>query len=235
MRPVSRGEAPVGESGRPVVFQDYKDALDPLRKRIGEYCSYCERRVTNQPAVEHIQPKSNHRDLETSWENFLLSCAICNSVKGDKPVALERFLWPHRDNTFRAFDYTEGGVLDVARRLRGPLRRQAQALLELVGLDRHPGAGPDQMPSSRDQRWRERREIWEKAMLALDRLRMRPDAMMRQQILETARGFGFWSVWMTIFEREPEMRQMFIEGFRGTCRECFDGNGAPLRRPGGRL
>ena len=235
MRPVSRGEAPLNEDGRPIIFQKYKDALAPLRDRLGEYCSYCERRVTNQPAVEHIRPKALHPDLETNWENFLLSCANCNSVKRDKPVAPEKFLWPHRDNTFRAFDYTEGGVVGVAQRLRGPVRRQAKALLELVGLDRHPGAGVHRGSSLGDQRWRERREIWDKAKLSLDRLRKKPGPLMRQQILDTARGFGFWSVWMTIFEREPEMRQMFIEGFHGTCRECFGPRGAPLRRPGGRL
>ena len=72
MRPVLRGDSP--QTGD---FDDYRDAFGELASRIGIFCSYCERRIATQVAVEHIQPKDGpfgHPDLERRGENFLLGC-----------------------------------------------------------------------------------------------------------------------------------------------------------------
>ncbi len=52
MRPIRRGASP-----RPGDFANYRDALPDLVSRLGRYCSYCERLIPVQLAVEHIQPK----------------------------------------------------------------------------------------------------------------------------------------------------------------------------------
>ncbi len=116
MRPVRRGASP-----RTTDFADYAQAKPELVSRLGSYCSYCERRIPTNLAVEHLQPKrgpSGHPDLAGRWENFLLACVNCNSTKGDKPVVLADVLLPDRDNTFAAYTYTEDGKVSVVASLR---------------------------------------------------------------------------------------------------------------------
>ena len=57
---------------------------------------------------------------------------------------------------------------------------------------------------------------------------------MREQILETATGHAYWSIWMTVFEDDPDMRCRFIEAFPGTDKTCFDAarNYAAVARKG---
>ena len=62
MRPIRRGMSP-----RSRDFLDYKKAKPELVSRIGSgwfnkihiasYCSYCERPIVTNLAIEHIQPK----------------------------------------------------------------------------------------------------------------------------------------------------------------------------------
>lgn len=62
MRPVRRGSSPIAND-----FNRYEDAKTDLISRIskghlkerhlGSYCSYCERRIETNLAVEHIEPK----------------------------------------------------------------------------------------------------------------------------------------------------------------------------------
>ncbi len=49
MRPVFRGNSP-----RAADYANYRDAFVELASRIGLFCSYCERRIATQLAVEHI-------------------------------------------------------------------------------------------------------------------------------------------------------------------------------------
>jgi hypothetical protein len=51
MRPVIRGAIPL-DKGQPLVFTDYKQARDPLTRRLGDYCSYCEMPCNEGPDVE---------------------------------------------------------------------------------------------------------------------------------------------------------------------------------------
>lgn len=99
MRPVDRGDSPNNGD-----FENYRDAYIPLLARLGPYCSYCERRIQTNLAVEHIQPKADYLypELEGRWENYLLACVNCNSTKGDKDVRPENFYLPDRDNTLAA-------------------------------------------------------------------------------------------------------------------------------------
>jgi 5-methylcytosine-specific restriction endonuclease McrA len=99
MRPVERGSAPQ-------IYAQYGDAIEDLKSRLGSYCSYCERQVAASLAVEHVIPKSLRPELETEWNNFLLGCTNCNSVKGDRAVEIQNFIWPDRDNTLLALVYS---------------------------------------------------------------------------------------------------------------------------------
>jgi 5-methylcytosine-specific restriction endonuclease McrA len=79
MRPVTRGAAPR-------AYTAYSQAIGDLEDRLGIYCSYCERRLPVSLAVEHVVPKSLEPTLETCWDNFLLGCTNCNSVKLARPA-----------------------------------------------------------------------------------------------------------------------------------------------------
>src|SRR5205085_12290705 len=134
MRPVSRGAAP-----QPHDFDPYDQAKPHLVSRMGVYCSYCERRVVTQLAVEHIQPKKGlygRLDLIGRWDNYLLACVNCNSAKGDKQVVLADVLLPDRDNTFAVFVYLQDGTIQPAAALTPALTVKANRTLALTGLDK---------------------------------------------------------------------------------------------------
>jgi len=252
MRPVVRGNGPLDSSGNPKTFKTYQDARGDLIDQLGEYCSYCEARLSSSLAVEHILPKSQFPDETTNWENFCLACTNCNSTKGSamknrwnsswqylpfdsaKKAARSEFYWPDRDNTFRAIEYLEGGKIKVNPSLAPEEQKIAQATIEMVGLDKIPN--PD--PQKRDRRWHNRRETWEKAKGCLDKIgKCAPNSLeeMRELILDMAQSKGFWSVWMTVFKNDPDMLQRLIDAFPGTCQDCFDERGNPLARSGGNL
>jgi len=228
MRPVERGSAPR-------IYAQYGDAIGDLEVRLGIYCSYCERRLPVSLAVEHVAPKVLRPELETEWTNFLLGCTNCNSVKGGQAVELENFLWPDRDNTFLVFKYSNGGFVRLADYMSAEQQAKAKALLDLVGLQRHQAPGWAN-PAPRDKRWQQREEIWaiaERSLELFEKLVGVNEA--REQVIIAAQGYGFFSVWMTVFEDHPEVRRDLIRVFTGTAPTCFDPDGKPLSRPGGAI
>ena len=155
MRPVDKGAAPAG-------YARYQDAGPDLQSRLGDYCSYCERQIETNLAIEHVQPKSRVAQLATEWTNFLLACGNCNSCKGDTPINLPDYFWPDADNTLRAFGYVRGGVIRPHQELEPEHAAKAEATINLIGLDRDPGnAGKE--PTSSDRRWLRRQQGWGKA------------------------------------------------------------------------
>ena len=233
MRPVVRGTCPQDQTGQQLRFAAYSHARRALIARLGEYCSYCEMHLDASLAVEHVKPKQppgagtvlNERDLD--WDNFLLACTNCNSIKGNKDLDLDACLWPDRDNTFLALAYAEGGLVDSRPGLQQVL---AERLIALVGLDRMPDT-----EAASDRRWLNRREAWDMAVRAKTRLERCGSEDMRQQIVETAQANGFWSVWMTVFECDADMLARLIAAFPGTCSDGFDAAQglAAVCRPGG--
>ena len=228
MRPVTRGAGPR-------TYTAYGQAIGDLEERLGIYCSYCERRLPTSLAVEHVVPKSLAPDLATAWDNFLLGCTNCNSVKLAQPTNKRDFLWPDIDNTLRAFVYSEGGFVDVNTGLTAALKRKASKLINLVGLDRHEADGRPK-PAGRDKRWQQRIDAWNAAVLARTRLDQLGDVQpARDLVVEAAVGYGFFSVWMTVFSNHTALRQALVRRFEGTAPDCFDGTWALQKRPGGRL
>ena len=226
MRPVERGIAPR-------EYTDYRDAIGDLENRLGKYCSYCERRLPASLAVEHMAPKSVHRVREVDWENFLLGCTNCNSVKGDKDVADDDVLWPDRHNTMLALAYSRGGFVRLAEGLSPALRRRARVLVDLVGLDRHRG-GPQ--PARRDNRWKDREEAWAAAALCLDQFQaLDGSEEARELVLVAAKGYGFFSVWFVVFDGHVDVRLALIDAFPGTATSCFAEDGSLVNRPGAEI
>ena len=223
MRPLEKGK-------NSKTFGQYQKAKPDLIDKLGEYCSYCERKLPVSLAVEHVQPRSLRPDLILKWENFLLACANCNSNKLARDIRLKDYLWPDRDNTFLAFVYREGGVIAVNDKLDKKQKKCAQNILDLIGLQKRPGAND---LNKRDMRWMQRLEAWNTAIDSLNDLLKNDTEILREYIVKLAQEKGFWSIWMTVFKDDIDMLKRFIEMFPGTCRECFDGAGAPISRKGG--
>jgi uncharacterized protein (TIGR02646 family) len=222
VRPVRRGPSPENKD-----FDDYRKAQPSLVSRIGSYCSYCERRIQTQLAVEHIQPKGLHKyeHLCGRWDNFLLGCVNCNSTKKDKDVQLSAILLPDRDNTFAAFVYQPDGSVAPATSLADPLIQKAKDTLALTGLDKAPADVLDENGKRvAIDRFSQRMEVWAKAEEARADVLANPgnDAV-RNLVIHLALAEGFFSIWMLVFEGYPEMRRRLIDAFSGTRgSECFD-------------
>lgn len=228
MRPVERGAAPR-------EYARYGDAIDDLEERLGRYCSYCERRLPIGLAVEHMAPKSLHPDREVDWDNFLLGCTNCNSVKDVADVADGDILWPDRHNTMLAVAYSRGGFVRLAEGLTPEQQRRARALIDLVGLDRHIGVR-GQQPARRDQRWKDREEAWVNAEMCRDNFEaLGRSEEARDLVLEAAKGCGFFSVWFAVFEQHLGVKSALIDAFPGTATSCFDQDGSLVNRPGAEI
>lgn len=227
MRPVDKGVAPA-------VYAQYQDAGPDLRERLGDYCSYCERWIETNLAVEHIQPKSVAEALVTEWDNLLLACVNCNSTKGDTPIKLADYFWPDTDNTLLAFEYLPGGRIGPHPGLLPAMTRKAVTTLKLTGLDRYP-SGPAQKPTKSDRRWLRRQQAWTKAGRYRDVLAAHDTVELRKAIVDVATGRGEFSIWWTVFAGDVDMRRRLREAFIGTHAASFDINENPIPRVGGQL
>ena len=227
MRPVDRGAAPA-------AYPRYQDAGPDLRERLGDYCSYCERRIETNLAVEHIQPKSVVETLITEWTNLLLACTNCNSTKGDTRICLGDYFWPSADNTLRAFKYLRGGLIDPHPSLLRAMAVKAVETLRLTGLDRYPGSHGGE-PTTSDKRWLRRQQAWETAEWYRDFLAGQDTAVVREMIADAAAWRGEFSIWWTVFAGDVDMRRRLREAFIGTDSASFDGNENPVPRVGGQL
>lgn len=171
MRPVVRGDKPKNKEGKVFAPTRYQEFRAYLIERIGTYCSYCERSLSHNIAVEHIRPKDSNPHLEKEWGNLLLACVNCNSTKKDKPINLIEYCWPDKDNTGRAFVYSSAGRIQINTSLSEEQRNMALNMIELVGLDKEPSDSVDVNPEQKDRRWRERRDTWIAAERCLEKLK----------------------------------------------------------------
>lgn len=235
MRPVKRGDNPIAGD-----FGDYEDAKTFLVSRLGSgwyggiqvanYCSYCERPVSTNLAVEHIQPKGlkiggiePYRHLQGRWSNFLLACVNCNSTKGDKDVLMSDLLLPDRDNTFVAFEYLQDGSIQViAPALQMPL---AERTLSITGLNRAATQSVDEnMRSIALERVGQRMNAWLLALDAKSEVDAEPLSLgVQNGVVRSALAIGFFSIWMKVFAGDTVMRNRLIDAFAGTRGSgCFD-------------
>ncbi|HEX5751810.1 MAG TPA: HNH endonuclease [Archangium sp.] len=206
-------------------------ARGELIKRIGDYCSFCERKINASLAVEHILPKIHHPALRLDWNNFLLACVNCNSTKGDEDLKLGDYFWPDSDNTARAFAYSEDGLVGPAPHLTAAQKEVAERTIHLTGLHKTPTHDP----AASDRRWKQRLDAWGRAEEAREDLSKNDSEITRRLIVRQATALGFWSIWMTVFASDLDMRQRFITAFEGTPGACFDARTQPVQRSGGAL
>lgn len=228
MRPVTRNAAPA-------VYKKYQDAIGDLETCFGRYCSYCERHFPALLAVEHVSPKNSDKARKTDWTNFLIGCVNCNSVKGETPTNDEDFLWPDKDNTLKAIQYKAGGIIEPSPTLDPLILPKVVALIDLVGLDRHPGKSPEKRPNERDKRYLDREEAWKTAQLSRSVLNNNDNNLVRDLIVATAKVSGFFSVWITTFHDDSDMRRRLVEAHPGTARDCFEDDWTLKPRQGGHI
>ncbi len=227
MRPVDKGE-------RNEEFKPYQTARDPLAVTIGRYCSYCEMRVNNSIEVEHAVATSKGGSLG-SWENFLLACRHCNgsSNKGSLVSSRSGYYWPDQDNTFWAFEYDETKIIQPNSTLSGQQLETALATINLLGLNRTPNS--EKPCTKADKRHLHREFVWSIAKDSLNNWNAMQKKEMQNQIVKTALGHGFFSIWMIVFKNERTIKLALINAFPGTAMDCFDQNGNPVHRPDGKI
>lgn len=199
-------------------YMDYGDAKFPLSSNIGQYCAYCEGfEKIHSLEVEHTAAKSKGGSL-TAWNNFLLCCKICNTIKGAE-VVNDEYHWPHLNNTFFSFIYDDTGRIKVNDNIPPLSKVRAQNLLNLTGLQRYPGMDN---PSEKDFRWRHRYEAWNKASRYKELFSN--GSITVDDIISYAKDVGHWSIWFTVFKGVDSVRSRLISDFSGTCTTCFDPN-----------
>jgi hypothetical protein len=219
MRPVNKGAAP-----NTYTYWGY--ARNDLANQIGWYCSYCEMSVSQMIEVEHVVARNNGGP-PLDWENFLLSCKYCNTVKGTRNPSRTGFLWADKDNTDLAFTYSE---LDVITPLPTTVEVEAQETIDLMGLDRRPGGANE--PTEADSRWIHRFDTWQLARVSLTNWNTTPSPEMAHQIAITAKCQGFYSIWMEVFQAVPDVLEAIKNIFPNTYFEQ-DAAGARIPRAGG--
>lgn len=120
---------------------NHKEVKTSLKKMFYKKCAFCESHITHidYGQIEHFQPKSKYPELCFEWNNFLLSCSVCNGKanKGDKfPLENEGgpFIHPVDENPqdFFKFEYDE-----VTKNfLLFPINQRAETTLKILGLNR---------------------------------------------------------------------------------------------------
>lgn len=231
MRPVERPTAPDGTDG---VFNPPKKAQPHLVKSLGLYCSYCGIVRGAQIVVEHVFCKDDYQPRTTQWTNFLLSCSWCNGNKSKAEAAARKlgpklmsdhayateFLWPHRDNTMRAFVSDVTGCVRIASGLPPAVDAAARSTFEMVGLGKLD-----------DERWIQRRWIYKLA--GREKERLAAGKIDREGVKQLALAHGFWEVWTTVFADDEPMLELLTNAFPGTWPDW--NNPAVQPRPGGLL
>ncbi|EYF00683.1 hypothetical protein [Chondromyces apiculatus] len=147
----------------------------------------------------------------------------CNATKQDKDVQFDRLFLPDRDNTSAAFHDTADGKVTPAPALTHAQQQIASDTLVLVGLDKSRTQVTDENGTFvAIDRVAQRMEVRALALSSLEDLQTNTTAAMRRQIVRTAQGHGFFSLWMSVFAHDPVMTRMLIEAFEGTATEGFD-------------
>ncbi len=183
-------------------------------------------------AVEHIEAQNNVPLLEGRWTNFLLACVNCNSTKKDKLVDLSLLLFPDRDNTLWALNYQpDGTITPSAAAIANGLNVAALDTLELTGLNVPVRVTLDENGKQVAlDRASQRMEAFGEALtmkLVIDKAPSNPD--LRWMAVRAAVAHGFFSIWMEVFQGDPQMRNALIDAFPGTrASGCFDTNGDPV-------
>jgi hypothetical protein len=80
---------------------------------------------------------------------------------------------------------------------------------------------PTNDPRVSDRRWIERQTAWDMAQEAKKDLAKNATDKLRRWIVKCAVAKANWSVWMTVFRDDSDMRRRLIEAFAGTAAKFF--------------
>lgn len=232
---------PVNKRARNRLYSPYSAAKPALLAAMGAHCSYCERAGDPQDLhVEHIYPAGAHPARSTKWNNFLVSCNTCNTYKrhhlgdGRQRSLLARYLWPHLDNTARAFVYKSTGEVEVSSNVPAPLKRAAELTIDMTGLLLSPAkaTGYEKVGVAYDGASK-RSQVWGQASGFKQQFLLAPTASNAAVIADGASNIGYFSIWMEVFRDQPMVRQELIRAFKADPK-CFHASTtAPV--PKGRL
>ncbi len=236
MRPLDKGNIPLGEDGNPITPTDYKKWRKSLMNRIGYYCVYCNQPLSHSLQVEHVIPQSPPAGFTPgdaiAWNNMLLACGPCNNAKSNNPVDANTFYLPDIHNThmpFQTVDLSGDGGKHAVIRNRSGLNPDQQLktarTIHLLKLD-----NTDERDDVVDIRSIKRRD----AMVAVkankeqyDELKALPafnPVAAAQRVALQAKVTGFFSLWYEAFADESEVMQALIDPVTipGTAQNCFD-------------
>lgn len=233
MRPINKGEWPTkGRNNVKCVFTDWRRAKPHLVERTGLYCHFCEMRVNNCLAVEHIKARKDYPKLANSWTNFLLVCTSCNSTKTSNRLLTpyrRHYYWPHWNNTLLAFfSPLSGANAQLVTPQVGLLVHQkfrAEATIALYGLDKWKTSTGDS-----DNRYIERQKA---TKMAIDRLIEYQDGKATiEAIVDMATSTGFFSVWLDVFNAIAPVKQALLQAseYKIDITAWFDANFQPIPR-----
>ena len=217
MRPVIKS-IKTNKAGLPQEYEPWGKAKIDLIDEIGSFCSYCEKEVNRSALhVEHIYGKKTmnssgaliYDNLKFRWDNFLLACCNCNSVKDNKDIALTNPFLPHENNLVHFIDIASGGLLKVKNGVNGNNLARTQAFIDLVGLDRVPGH-PNY--SEKDDRWESRLVTKDIAERQFIKYTATPRSTDLENIMTLAKAKGFFSVWYYQFQGHAEVLDALING-----------------------
>lgn len=207
MRPINKG---INNK----IYRDYRDAKWDLVEKLGHYCSYCEMNIQNQADVEHVVPKTKNENLILEWDNLLLGCKTCNTVKNSINESREGYPFPDEYNTAYLYEYKNGKV-QINEELSETEYEMAKKLFELIKLNREYNSS-----KRADDRDIARMHAFEKAKMSLKDYVEAPISQMVNQISRSPEGF--FSVWLEVFKDYPEVKKAILEAVPGTALECYD-------------
>lgn len=156
---------------------------------------------------------------------------------GDKVVATATGGWyevgdvltltkPYKDYGWHTVEKGEGFFVDIAK-----IEHYKQSPKDMLKNGMRVKLRDTSTAS--DSRWLNRKEAWEMAERARTRLARCNNDDMKDQIIETVQAKGYWSIWMTVFENDPDVLQRLINAMPGTSQQCFDHQQKPVARNGG--
>ncbi len=210
------------KKGQDSIYNPWRLAKLELINEIGAYCVYCEKKLSRSALdIDHVLGKkvkdaSGRLKYEGSeytfnWNNFMLACKNCNSIKSNKDIAETNPYLPHTNNLLHFMLIKEGGLIEIKKDLaRGDLDR-VQAFFDLVGLDRNPG---HKNYSQFDDRWESRLKAFDIAKRQLNKYEISTNKPAELETIVTlAEAYGFFSVWYYQFINYPDVLNAIINGF----------------------
>lgn len=231
MRPIDKGDVPQIE-GNVKVVSDYKDWRQDLIDRLGNYCCYCNLVLNDSPQVEHVIPKSTTPHLRLEWSNMLLACGPCNRAKSDLDYTDTNHYLPDVHNTHLAFEYiviphptkkNTNACIPAPSNFQGINIKKAEDTIELFKM-----TNVISNARATDLRWKYRYEavvnatIWRKEWD--DWGKTNENGFIRL-LLTAATAKGFFSIWYSFFQDEPQIKSALLTAFIGTNKKAFDISG----------